>query len=73
MANDNNSPAERKRRWKTTRSGGTGDFVYFLAFLGAVVYFIEHATSFWNGVIGFLKAIIWPAILVYKALERLGM
>lgn len=43
-----------------------GDAVYGLGLIGALVYFIGHATSFWLGVLGFFKAIIWPAILVYK-------
>ena len=45
-----------------------GGGVYGLAFIGAVVYFIQHADTFWMGVYGVLKAIVWPAILIYKAL-----
>ncbi len=47
--------------------------VYGLAFIGAAVYFIQHAVGFWGGVLGFLKAIVWPAMLMYKALTILGM
>ena len=47
--------------------------VYGLGFIGAAVYFISHATSFWIGVLGFLKAIVWPAFLVYEAFKHLGM
>ena len=47
--------------------------VYGLGFIGAAVYFISHATSFGSGVLGFLKAIVWPAILIYEALKHLGM
>ncbi len=46
--------------------------VYGLGFIGAAIYFISQATSFWIGVLGFLKAIVWPAFLVYEALEKLG-
>lgn len=42
--------------------------VYGLGFLGALVYFIQHASSFWMGVLGILKALIWPALLIYSAL-----
>ncbi len=42
---------------------------YFLGFLGAAVYYISTATSFWTGVVGFLKAIVWPAFLVFDALK----
>ena len=47
--------------------------VYGFGFIGAAIYFISHATSFWLGVLGFLKAIIWPAILAYEAFKHLGM
>jgi len=41
---------------------------YFLGFLGAAIYYIQRATGFWSGALGFLKAIVWPAFLVYKLL-----
>lgn len=47
--------------------------VYGLGLIGAAIYFISHATGFWMGVLGFLKAIVWPAILVYEALKHLAM
>lgn len=47
--------------------------IYGMAFLGALVYFIQHSTTFWNGILGFFKAIFWPAILLYKVLELLKM
>ena len=51
----------------------TANVVYGLGFIGAAVYFISHATGFWMGVLGFLKAIIWPAFLVYEAFKYLAM
>lgn len=45
--------------------------VYSMGFIGALIYFIQHATGFWDGVLGVLKAVVWPAILVYKALGAL--
>jgi hypothetical protein len=47
--------------------------IYGMAFLGAAVYYIRHAVTFWMGVLGFFKAIFWPAILIYKVLELLKM
>ncbi len=47
--------------------------IYGLGFIGAVVYFIGHAGSFWVGVLGFLKAIVWPAFVVYELMKHLGM
>ncbi|MFH1712092.1 MAG: hypothetical protein ABH846_02550 [Patescibacteria group bacterium] len=50
---------------------GGGSAVYGLGFIGAVIYFFSTATSFWIGVLGLLKAIVWPAFLVYYAFEFL--
>lgn len=47
--------------------------VYGLGFIGAAIYYISMATSFWIGVLGFLKAIVWPIFLVYGVLDYLGM
>jgi len=43
------------------------DGVYCLGFIGAAVYYIGAATTFWMGVLGFLKALVWPAFLVHMA------
>ncbi len=45
-----------------------GGALYGLGFIGALVYFIQHADGFVGGVVGILKAIVWPALLVYKLL-----
>lgn len=50
-----------------------GGAIYGLGFLGAVVYYISTAGSFGAGVVGFLKAIVWPAFLVFEAMKYLGM
>jgi len=52
-------------------SNATGGCIYGLAFLGALVYYIQHARSFLEGFWGFLQALVWPAIVVYKLLELL--
>jgi hypothetical protein len=45
---------------------------YFLGFIGAAVYYISTATDFWVGVLGILKAMVWPAFLVFAALQNLA-
>ncbi len=51
----------------------SGGAVYGLGLIGAAIYFISHAVTFWLGVLGFLKALVWPAFLVYYALKALGV
>jgi uncharacterized membrane protein len=53
--------------------GATSGGAYGLGFVGAAVYFIGHAAGFWAGVLGLLKAIVWPAFVVYALMQHLGM
>ncbi|HOE15552.1 MAG TPA: hypothetical protein PLH82_02705 [Candidatus Paceibacterota bacterium] len=57
-----------KNNFQRNASGGA---VYGLGLIGAAVYFIGHAATFWIGFLGLLKAIVWPAFLIYYAFERL--
>ena len=70
MADEKNS--NRNRGWRGM-GGGPSGAVYGLGFIGAAVYYIQHATSFGNGVLGFLKALVWPAFLIYRLLQFLNM
>lgn len=47
--------------------------VYGFGLIGALIYFISHATTFWMGVVGFFKAIVWPAFFVYGAFKHFGL
>lgn len=55
-----------------SKSGGVSSGVYGLGLIGAAVYYISGAASFWAGVLGFLKALVWPALLVYELLKSLN-
>lgn len=57
---------------KEVQQNSTAGAVYGLGLIGAAVFFISQATSFWMGVVGFLKAIVWPAFLVYEAFKQLA-
>jgi len=46
--------------------------IYGLGFLGAAIYYISTASGFWVGVLGVLKAIVWPAFIVYNLLKYFG-
>lgn len=52
---------------------GSGGALYGLGFLGALVYYLTTATSLLAGFLGVLKALLWPAFLVYGVLKFLGM
>lgn len=54
------------------QKGGPTAAIYGLGFIGSAVYFISTASSFWMGVVGFLKAIVWPAFMTYEAFTFFG-
>lgn len=56
-----------------SKCGGVFGGGYGLGFLGALIYYIQNADTFMVGVIGFLKALVWPAFLVHKLFQFLGM
>ncbi len=73
MSDDNGSCGHNhERRHHVHEKSMWGGF-YGMGFIGAAVYFISHAVSFWGGVWGFCKALFWPAVLMYKLLEYLQM
>ena len=63
----------KDERTKVIHRGGGAEAVYGLGFIGAAIYFISLAPTFWLGVLGFLKAIVWPAFLVFAALKSPGV
>jgi hypothetical protein len=55
-----------KDNMKMRRGGGSP--VYFFGGIGAAVYYLHTTTGFGPSVVALLKAIVWPAFLVYHLL-----
>jgi hypothetical protein len=66
------SPKPEGKIIKNIYRGG-GDAVYGLGFIGALVYYLQGATTFLVGLLGVGKAIVWPALVVYELLKYLKM
>jgi hypothetical protein len=66
------SDSTRRRDYS---SGSHAPFsgIYLITVIGAAVYFIGAADGFWGGVLGLLKAIVWPAFMVYRGLELMSL
>ena len=58
---------------KTEMKCNSGGMGYCLGVLGAAIYYVSTATTFWMGVVGILKAFVWPAFLVFELMKFLGM
>lgn len=54
---------------KVVNRGGSGG-LWFLGFIGTLVYFLHfHSGTFTLVIIAIIKAIFWPAFLVYYVLH----
>lgn len=53
------------------KQGAPAGALYGLGFIGAAIYFIGHAATFGLGVLGFLKALVWPVFMVYELFKFL--
>lgn len=73
MADETNTPTKCCHGRGKGGGAAAGGGIYGLAFLGALVYYIQHSATFWAGVLGVLKALIWPALIVYKLLGFLKL
>jgi hypothetical protein len=73
MTTETNDFRKKKYYSSAHYRSSAGDAVYGLGLIGALIFFISQATTFWMGVLGFLKAIIWPVFLVLEAFKALMM
>jgi len=76
MTDENNASGpcgDVKKRKKDYANSGMVGFGYFVAFIAAAVYFIQQAETFWMGLLGLLKAIVWPGYLIYYLLDFLKL
>ncbi len=53
------------------KGGGSSGAAYILAMIGAAVYYLQQASGLGEGVVALLKALVWPAFLVYNVLHFL--
>jgi hypothetical protein len=73
MTTEVKSDEKEARKQRVVYRGGASDAVYGFGLIGAWVYYLSHAATFWMGVLGILKGIVWPAMLVYELMKYLGM
>jgi hypothetical protein len=73
MTTEQKSNEQETQKPKVNYRSSASDAVYGFGLIGAWVYYIGHAATFWMGALGILKGIVWPAMLVYELLKFLNM
>lgn len=44
---------------------------FLLTYIGTLIYFLDNADGFWEIVLAFLQALVWPALLINKIFTML--
>ncbi|HEV2403690.1 MAG TPA: hypothetical protein VGS08_05835 [Candidatus Saccharimonadales bacterium] len=65
---------DKQHMKKRMQKGGATGAVYGMGFIGALIFYIHvHSGTFWLVILAVLKAIFWPAFLVYHLLAFLHL
>lgn len=48
-------------------------YVLFVAYFGALIYFIERNEGFWGFLLAILQAAVWPAYVLYEVMQLLAV
>ncbi len=63
--------SEKINKVKVMNQGGPVAFTLFMAWIGALVYFVQRSDGFWGFILAFLKSIVWPAYVLHAVLRLL--
>jgi hypothetical protein len=63
--------ATKEKTVKVMSDHGPMGWVLFMAYIGAAVYFVQQSAGFWGFILALLKAAVWPAYVLYHALNAL--
>ena len=61
---------------KTTKvvyDHGPMGYIMFMAWIGAVIYFVQQSEGFFGFVVAILQACVWPAYVLYEVLKILNV
>lgn len=61
------------RKTKIVQQQGPWGYVLFMAWIGAVVYFVRLSDGFWGFILAVLKACVWPAYVLHHVLGLLNI
>jgi hypothetical protein len=67
--------AKNNKSTKVIKQGGDGMFgvTYFLGVIGAAIYFVQLSAGVGGFILALLKALVWPAFVVYEVLGILNI
>jgi hypothetical protein len=64
-------PSSKRSVEVINKGGGPAGFVLFVAWFGALVYFVQNSVGFGGFIMGVLQSFVWPALVLYRVLQIL--
>lgn len=58
---------------KVVTDNGAWGWIFFAAYIGAVVFFFQLDPTFWGFILALIKAAFWPAFVLFEVLTSLGV
>ncbi len=52
---------------------GPSAYIWFMAWVGALVYFVQQSEGFGGFFVAIFKACVWPAYVLHRVLELLSL
>ena len=49
------------------------NWILFVSYFGALVYFIDRNVGFWGDMLAFIQAAVWPAYVIFEVLKNLAV
>jgi hypothetical protein len=62
-----------KSKTKVIHESGPSGYVFFMAWIGALVYFVQQSSGFGEFIVAVLKSLVWPAYVLYEVLGLLNL
>lgn len=55
-----------------TSGGASGGGAYFMGMIGSAVFWVQQSDGFWPIIGALLKALVWPAFVIYDLLQYIS-
>lgn len=64
---------EKVGKVKVVNQENAAGYVFFVAWIGALVYFVQQSEGFGGFIVAVLKSLVWPAYVLHAVLGLLNL
>jgi len=63
----------KQKTTKVVEKSGPWGLFFVMAYIGAVIYFVQRNEGFWGFILALLQAFVWPVYVIHAVLKLLGI